>query len=605
MATISGTSGNDSLVGVGEGDFFVGTSGNDTLTGAAVSSGVGNAKNQNLVDYSGLTGPVTVDISAGTVDKGADGTDAISGIAQVRGTNGADSLAGDGDRNWFWGLGGNDTLNGLATGDDNDRAIYSLDPGGVTVNLSTGTATDGFGGTDTLVEIEIVHGSLFDDNLTGDSGFNTLVGLKGNDTLDGGSTGDAVAFTGIDEVDYRFEEGATEQGFRGVDLDLAAGTATDTYGTTDTLIRIESVTGSRFVDTLRGGATDDFLQGMQGNDIIDGGDGADQAVYFRSEAAIRFNGSRGYAFDGFGSRDSVTSIEQVQGSDFDDVIFAAGLTFIKAGSGTDSIVFSGAQSAYSISISGTSATVSGGSEGSVTVLDAENLFFTGALVNAATGVADTSQAGARPLDLSGTDASDALAGGSGADYAIGGSGADTIDAGAGDDLVYGNKQLDLLVGGAGNDTLFGGQNDGTERVGSHGAGPLALRDGIDTLSGGDGDDLLYGNHGSDSMDGGAGADTLFGGQDDDTLIGGAGADLLIGNLGGDFLQGDGGGDRYVVSGADTISGFDQSEGDLIESSAGRTGVVDGADGAVVSFGDGSSVTLLGVPASEVTDSFFV
>ena len=55
------------------------------------------------------------------------------------------------------------------------------------VDLSVGIAQDGFGGTDTLVNIEQVRGSEFgDDTLIGDAGNNRLEGRDGNDTLIGG-----------------------------------------------------------------------------------------------------------------------------------------------------------------------------------------------------------------------------------------------------------------------------------------------------------------------------------------------------------------------------------------------------------------------------------
>ena len=40
-----------------------------------------------------------------------------------------------------------------------DTVDYSTDPNAVTVNLLTGIATDGFGGTDTLISIENANGS--------------------------------------------------------------------------------------------------------------------------------------------------------------------------------------------------------------------------------------------------------------------------------------------------------------------------------------------------------------------------------------------------------------------------------------------------------------
>lgn len=53
-------------------------------------------------------------------------------------------------------------------------------------------AIDGSGGADTLTGIDVVLGSPFDDNLTGDARANRLRGGQGNDALDGGGGADGV-----------------------------------------------------------------------------------------------------------------------------------------------------------------------------------------------------------------------------------------------------------------------------------------------------------------------------------------------------------------------------------------------------------------------------
>jgi hypothetical protein len=83
------------------------------------------------------------------------------------------------------------------------------DPNGVTVNLATVTALDGWGGiwklqgTDTLLNIENVEGSQFNDNITGDANANRLEGGAGNDTIDGGAGFDTLV-GGIGTDVFRF-----------------------------------------------------------------------------------------------------------------------------------------------------------------------------------------------------------------------------------------------------------------------------------------------------------------------------------------------------------------------------------------------------------------
>jgi hypothetical protein len=61
----------------------------------------------------------------------------------------------------------------------------------------------------------------------------------------------------------------------GVSLDLAAGTARDTFGGTDTLVGVENVVGSWDPDTLAGNDDPNIIRGLFSDDIIDGRGGAD------------------------------------------------------------------------------------------------------------------------------------------------------------------------------------------------------------------------------------------------------------------------------------------------------------------------------------------
>ena len=53
-------------------------------------------------------------------------------------------------------------------------ADYANDISAVTVDLSAGTAIDGWGNTDTLIDMDYVSGSQHDDTLIGNDFNNTL-----------------------------------------------------------------------------------------------------------------------------------------------------------------------------------------------------------------------------------------------------------------------------------------------------------------------------------------------------------------------------------------------------------------------------------------------
>jgi Ca2+-binding RTX toxin-like protein len=76
------------------------------------------------------------------------------------------------------------------------------------VSISGGTASDGYGGTDTFSNIENVRGSAFNDHLKGDANVNWLEGGAGNDTLYGFTGNDVFVFApsgvGVDTIlDFR------------------------------------------------------------------------------------------------------------------------------------------------------------------------------------------------------------------------------------------------------------------------------------------------------------------------------------------------------------------------------------------------------------------
>lgn len=208
------------------------------------------------------------------------------------------------------------------------------------------------------------------------------------------------------------------------------------------------------------------------------------------------------------------------------------------------------------------------------------------------------------------DGNDLLYGNQGTDTLGGGLDNDTLYGGQQDDLAYGNQGSDVLYGNFQNDTLYGGQDS-------------------DTLYGGQNEDVVYGNYGDDTLNGNLGLDTLYGGQGNDRLNGGAHNDVLVGNLGDDTLaggsgddtlQGSDGADLFVIEtdgGADIITDFDAASGDRIwiQSNINGTGIEDGAGilrtvraddsaNAVLDFGNGTQVTLIGVLPSDLSAQDF-
>ncbi|WP_433886457.1 retention module-containing protein [Pseudomonas vranovensis] len=166
---------------------------NETAYGTyTVSDGHGGSSTGN-VDFvyqegntlTGTSGDDTLLAGAGndTLNAGA-GNDVLIG------GDGNDFLYGGDGNDLLIGGAGNDLLDG---GAGIDTASYASAGSAVTVNLSTvGAQNTGGAGTDTLVAIENLIGSDYNDTLTGNDNANVLNGGLGNDTLIGGGGDDVL-----------------------------------------------------------------------------------------------------------------------------------------------------------------------------------------------------------------------------------------------------------------------------------------------------------------------------------------------------------------------------------------------------------------------------
>jgi len=241
-ATIVGTDGNDTLTGTSGDDVIVGLGGDDVITS-------GGSDNFDLICGGDGNDVVIVTQGSGLFDFGG---------AVVSGDAGDDRIQNSSDN--------------LVVAD------YESSPEPVTVDLGAGTE-NGWG-NDTLVNVDAVDASPFDDVLKGSNGTNALYGEAGNDTISGlrgtdyigGGPGNDKIDGGLgrDWLDY-YDAPA------GVRVSLANGTASGGAGH-DTFRSIEAVFGSRHADTLIGGPGADRLEGNAGNDRLYGGGGKDTLI---------------------------------------------------------------------------------------------------------------------------------------------------------------------------------------------------------------------------------------------------------------------------------------------------------------------------------------
>jgi Ca2+-binding RTX toxin-like protein len=516
---IWGSSLADSFTGSSANEWFGPNAGNDTVIGGG---------GLDYVDYhSGgttyLTG-ATVNLTTGTAADSWGGTDTLSAIQSVRGSALGDDLTGVSNSNFshLRGMSGNDTLRAPTTGTF-VLADYANDAAGVTVNLATNTATDGWGGTDTLVNIQSVRGSNFNDTLIGSTGsFSEIfIGSTGSDSIDGGASG------ARNRVDYRSSVVSGSFTVSANFTSPTAGTVTKSGGFgTDTLTNITDVWGSDGADsfTLTSSVTtSDFtlrVRGYAGNDVFNGnGNSRFNVDYSASPGLIVATlGANGSASDGYGGTDTLLNVVRIRASAFNDTITGSGANeFFDIGSNAGNKLLSGGL--------GTDAYIANHS--------------TRVVVDLAAGTAQKFNA-ASGGTLVGTDQL------SGFENVSGGDGDDTITGNAGSNSLFGGAGNDTLDGGAGIDTVFFNTFTGNSAAPSQGVtvnlGLFTATDpygGTDRVSdfenvqGTDFNDTLIGNSGSNSLAGLAGDDVLNGGVGFDNLVGGAGNDTLNGGLDND------------------------------------------------------------------------
>lgn len=548
-------SGANKLDGGAGDDTLVGGTGNDTLTGGTGLDTI----DFSTITLAGANGKgISVNLSSTVAQAtNAAGTDLLSGIENVVGTMFDDTFIGSTVSNIFdGGTGGSDTVS------------YVSAAAAVIADLAKGSALTGLTDTDTLIGIENLVGSNFNDSLVGSDSDNIFEGGLGNDTLSGG--------LGIDTASYSKSTASVT-----VSLD-AAGAQTTGGGGNDQLISIENLVGGTGADKLTGdaggnsiagGAGDDTLQGGAGADTLDGGvnttlaggGGQDWASYAGSAAGVAVDLGLGITAQaqtvagvstdfstGDQMGDVLSGIENLLGSVSDDALIGddnankidggdgkdvlsgeGGNDSISGGKGDDTILgglgndtlvggsdstaasgvgkdwvaYDDATSSVTVSLALTTAQATGGA-GSDQISGFENLF--GSEFN------DSLTGSSIANEIMGSVGNDTIAGGLGADTIWGGD--DTTDTGV-DAVSYaaGTVAVNASVDGSWTWTISGGGAEvtGDALNGIEGIVGTAFND---TLTGNSGSNVLYGGKGNDSITGGGGGDDIIdGGEGVDTL----------------------------------------------------------------------------------------
>jgi serralysin len=569
----------------------------------------------DTLDLSGFSQSQTVSLVAGSMNDvgGYEKNVSIAystTIENLIGGSGQDYLTGNASNNEISGMNGNDTIYGSA-GDDTlnggnggDIVVYSFDltdffvsiVNSVTVTLEN--LIQGWTDTVSYIETYIFNGTSYShaeveaeasgireiaidagverDNVSYYQSGDDLVIVSGEDSwivynhftssinaqINFASNNSSLLLD-EDVIIASANTGVTINGANDVDDMVLGGEGADTINGLTGDDRIfagagdDNVNGGEGADEIYGGLGDDTLAGGAGDDRIYGGEGMDTVTYVAATEAINVNLNAASASnDGFGNTDLLVFIENVIGSDYDDVIngSGAGDNILSGGAGNDVIDGKGGND-----------TLNGG-DGS-----------------------DTLRGGVGDDTLNGNYGDDFLLGDGGQDLIYGGNGNDTGRGGGDNDILYGQNGDDYLYGDAGDDNISGG-NDNDKLYGGDGNDIINGDDGVDELFGDAGNDTLYGGAGDDLLAGGEGDDVLRGNGDDDRLIGNAGADEFYGGSGNDDIFGGDDDDIYYSEAGDDffhgMNGIDTAD----YSSAGGAINVN-LNSGTVSDGDGGTDTL--------------
>ncbi|HEY6662840.1 MAG TPA: hypothetical protein VIZ66_07945, partial [Sphingomicrobium sp.] len=570
---LNGGDGDDSITASGGSGTLHGDGGNDVLESGAFDDSLNGDAGSDTASYVHAGDNVTVSLalSGSAQNTGSAGFDTLNGIENLQGSDHNDTLTGDDNANVLDGGDGDDVIDG---GNGFDTASYYSAESAVSVNLALFGAQNTVGaGTDNLLNIENLTGSLFDDTLIGNAARNVIDGGvgHGNDLINGGDDFDTVSYASA---------------FSAVTVNLALFGGQDTGGAgIDTLIDIENLSGSAFADTLIGNAAANVITGGAGNDTIDGAAGADAMI-------------GGLGNDRFYLDSSFDSIVEAAGEG-DDIAFVLGTYTLAQGvsvetlvalnqSGTDPLVLTGnefGQSLYGnlgdnylnggqgadylVGLAGNDSLLGGTGADHLQGGTGNDVYYvddTGDVVTELNGEGDDILVATASYQLGGGASIETMvADPSSGNIALTGNElAQSLYGNAGNNVLTGGGGADYMVGGAGNDVYYVDTSDFIGEANNGGDDTIVvaisytLREGneIETLVALNQDSVspvdLTGNEYGQSLYGSQGVNNLSGGAGNDYLVGLGGNDFLIGGAGNDNLQGGTGNDLYYVDGGDAI-----------------------------------------------------
>ena len=599
LTVTDSTGGGDVVINAGAGE--------DTISGTNWDDTINGGEGTDTVDYSGSTSSVAVDLDAGTASGTATGSDTLSGIENVIGTDYGDILKGDANANVLTGGGGDDFLQGeagndaLDGGDGIDTAIYSGDranfqitknaDGSFTVHDTTGTE-----GTDTVVNVENLDFGTGDDVkldgavqlISGGYVVNTFDTIQ--EAIDAASDGDTVFIK-----DGVYVEQITVQGFTNLTIvgESEDGVIIQAPDTLDVSVTISGSSKAAVILVSESENVSISNLTVDGDDATTSGNEVEGVLMVDTSATVSgitvtgvgYGSQIGVGIYGYnldGTARTIT-VEDCTVNDFSkngmtfkgDGLTANVLDNEITGDGlTDGLAQNGIQFSSEATGSVTGNDISGiewlyDGNGTAWVSCGILLYDQGVTVQ---GNTVTSLGGVVPSGYTVRSVGVYVYDAEGGAHVVGNdlsglafgiityydddqpefSGNTITDCETFIEMIYPDSHVNV-TGSDGPDILVGSRldtpvTDGTETYQG------------DTIDGGAGEDSIWGMAGDDELHGGDGDDYVDGG-DGDPSTSGDGNDTLYGEGGDDYLFGDGGDDvLYGGTGNDELDGGEDTSG---------------------------------------------
>jgi Ca2+-binding RTX toxin-like protein len=407
--TVAYVRGIEDVVGSRFNDTIKGTTGDNIIEGGAGADKIDGHGGTDTASYAHSAAGVQVDLNNVTQHGGDAEGDQLYSIDNLIGSTHDDRLVGNQYVNTIEGGAGADYIDGDGGGLFGDFASYAHSAAGVQIDLRAAVQHGGDAEGDQLYNIGSVIGSAYNDKIAGNDQGNSLEGGDGDDTffhtlgddiVDGGAGSDTYVIgqiSGTTGVSVQLYDGSivyfpdngspfadnvvlssienvvgsqNDDTLDGSAVDSTVGTMINGAGGGDTVYGSagsdhlygsggnDHLYGGDGIDFLFGGDDDDWLIGQAGADRLDGGSGNNWADYGGSARAVEvhlapqsngfFTPDYGTGRGGDADGDQLRNIQDVRGSNYDDILIGddhdnilsglGGNNTLNGGRGSDTLI---------------------------------------------------------------------------------------------------------------------------------------------------------------------------------------------------------------------------------------------------------------------------